>query len=67
MPDYRLVNEDGHVVASATHDDDRAAVLWRASAPVSGPAEEPGRGVRLEKQSGDEWVELPATGRADAY
>ncbi len=67
MPEYRLVSEDGDVVATATHDDDRAAALWRASAPALTATHEAGRGLRLEKADGEGWVELPATGRADAY
>lgn len=64
MPDYRMTDELGGVVESATLDDDREALAWQASHQFRQPSPEAaeGRGLRLERLKDDAWVHLETFG-----
>ena len=65
MADFRLRSDDGHVVDTASHSDDQAAIAWRSSHPFTSPGTDEGRQLRLEKLVDDHWVEIDALGTAE--
>ena len=65
MAEFRLRSDDGDVVDTATHADDRAAVAWRSAHPFTSPGTDEGRRLRLEKLVDDHWVEIDALGTAE--
>ncbi len=66
MAEFRLCTDDGDIVETATHPDDRAAVAWRSSHPFTSPTPGQSRQLRLEKLVDDHWVEIEPLGTADA-
>ena len=66
MPDYRLSTDDGEVVETASHSDDRAAIAWRAAHPFLTPSPEHSRQLTLQKQVDGTWTEIGPLGAADA-
>ena len=65
MPDFRLRTDDGDVVETSTHADDRAAVAWRSSHPFTSPSPEHSRQLRLEKMVDGHWIEIGPLGTAE--
>jgi hypothetical protein len=65
MPDFRLRTDDGDVVETANHADDRDAVAWRSSHPFTSPSPEAGRQLRLEKLVDGHWIEIGPLGTAE--
>lgn len=66
MPDYRLTDENGHVVDESAHEHDQAAVAWRSSRPFEAAGTDEGRQLNLERRTDDGWVRLEALGTAEA-
>lgn len=65
MADYRLITEDGDVVAERSLEHDQAAVAWRSSHPFEGPTPGEGRGLRLERHTERGWTRLDPMGTAE--
>lgn len=65
MPDYRLITDEGHVVAESAQDHDQAAVTWRSTHPFEAPGVDEGRQLRLERRTDDGWVRLDPLGTSE--
>lgn len=66
MAEYRLITEDGDVVAESTQEHDQAAVAWRSAHPFEAPGvESGGRQLRLERDVDGTWVRLDALGTSE--
>ena len=66
MAEYRLITEEGDVVAESTQEHDQAAVAWRSAHPFEAPGvSEGGRQLRLERHVDGHWVRLDALGTSE--